>query len=62
MITDILCLIDFFFSAKDSYEVIRCMKLVFSCPVIGSVDLKQIIEHCEQFQLTQYVQKLKCLS
>lgn len=51
-----------FFLAKDSYEIIHCVKLVFSCPVIDSIDLKPIIEHCERFQLTQYVQKLKCLS
>lgn len=50
------------FSAKDSLEVMRCAKLTFSCPVIDSVDLKKIIEHCEQFQLNDYVQKLKCLS
>ncbi|XP_060837150.1 uncharacterized protein LOC132919505 isoform X1 [Rhopalosiphum padi] len=51
-----------FNSAKDSYEVIHCVKLAFSCPVIDSIDLQSIIEHCERFQLDQYVQKLKCLS
>lgn len=52
----------FLFAAKDSYEVLHCVKLVFSCPVIDSIDLEQIIEHCERFQLDQYVQKLKCLN
>jgi len=56
-------MLSFFFSlAKDSYEVIHCVKLAFSCPVIDSIDLQSIIEHCERFQLDQYVQKLKCLS
>ncbi|VVC25678.1 Hypothetical protein CINCED_3A000948 [Cinara cedri] len=55
-------LINSSFNTKDSYEVIRCVKLVFSCPVIASVDLKQIIKHCEQYQLDHYVEKLKHLS
>ncbi|XP_050441522.1 uncharacterized protein LOC126846278 [Adelges cooleyi] len=50
-----------FNNAKDSYEVTRCVKLVFSCPVINSIELEQIIEHCERMQLTKFVQKLKCL-
>ncbi|XP_050522143.1 uncharacterized protein LOC126894881 isoform X2 [Daktulosphaira vitifoliae] len=50
-----------FNSAKDSYEITCCVKMVFSCPCINNIELDQIIDQCERLQLTEFAQKLKCL-